>query len=216
MAAERSISTTCIFMCYSYINKIMLKTRKEIWKMPVIRVPDSTYKRLQQRAEPFVDTPADVIDRLLDEYEIHRSIREDVYEAKRNASVRVLDPDTYGELSHTKVLSAQVGDIKVKRPDWAKLVRTVHQIALQRGSSIEALNRITLSNIRKGEHRGDGFHYLPEEDVSIQGMQADKAWRDALHLARHLDVKIEVTFEWRDKEGAAYPGERGKVFWYPG
>jgi hypothetical protein len=37
--------------------------------MPVIRIPDAVYERLQQHATPFVDTPATVIERLLDAYE---------------------------------------------------------------------------------------------------------------------------------------------------
>src|ERR1051325_10982833 len=34
--------------------------------MPVIRVPDDVFRRLQKLAQPLVDTPATVIERLLD------------------------------------------------------------------------------------------------------------------------------------------------------
>jgi hypothetical protein len=37
--------------------------------MPVIRIPDSLYERLQKLAVPFTDTPATVIERLLDAFE---------------------------------------------------------------------------------------------------------------------------------------------------
>lgn len=37
--------------------------------MPVIRIPDSVYERLQKHATPFVDTPATVIEKLLNAYE---------------------------------------------------------------------------------------------------------------------------------------------------
>jgi hypothetical protein len=37
--------------------------------MPVIRIHDSIFERLQKHATPFVDTPASVIERLLDAYE---------------------------------------------------------------------------------------------------------------------------------------------------
>jgi hypothetical protein len=42
--------------------------------MPVVRLPDSLYRRLQEHAEPFVDTPANVIERLLDAYESHTTL----------------------------------------------------------------------------------------------------------------------------------------------
>lgn len=30
---------------------------------------------------------------------------------------------------------------------------------------------------------------------------------------KNLKMPIEIYFEWRDKEGAAYPGEKGKFIW---
>jgi len=39
----------------------------------VIRVSDSCYERLKQLAEPFVDKPSDVIERILDFYDAHSS-----------------------------------------------------------------------------------------------------------------------------------------------
>lgn len=47
--------------------------------MPVIRIPDAVYERLQKHATPFTDTPATVIERLLDAYEANE---------RRSAGVR--------------------------------------------------------------------------------------------------------------------------------
>jgi len=57
--------------------------------MPVIRISDSTYQRLQSHAKPFVDTPDSVIDRLLDMFE----------QADGNAMTRPLQlmPQVQGE-----------------------------------------------------------------------------------------------------------------------
>lgn len=41
--------------------------------MPVIRISDEVFGRLQQHATPFVDTPASVIERLLDAFEATQS-----------------------------------------------------------------------------------------------------------------------------------------------
>jgi hypothetical protein len=43
-----------------------------LWKvemMPVVRIPDEVFRRLQNLATPLVDTPASVIERLLDSHE---------------------------------------------------------------------------------------------------------------------------------------------------
>jgi hypothetical protein len=49
----------------------------------------------------------------------------------------------------------------------------------------------------------------------VQGVDAHDAWRIAYGLARKLSLPVEVIFEWRDKEGAAHPGEIGTIGWTP-
>jgi len=184
---------------------------------PVVRLPESTYKKLESLAKPFVDkTPVDVIERLIGEYEArHRPSSSNGHLSDNSENVRILNPEAPGNLTHAKVLHARIGDTDINRPNWIKLVNVTHELAMQRGYTVESLARITLSHIREGEYTGDGFKYLPEANISVQGMQADKAWRDILHLAKYLGVAIDVMFEWRNKEGAAHPGEKGRVSWAP-
>lgn len=176
--------------------------------MPVVRIPEPLYRRLQSIAIPLEDTVVTVIDRLLTEHEAHRGFAKD-------ENVRVLNPDAPGSLRHTKVLNARVDEGEIRLPNWSKLVDRLHTVAMQRGTSVADLNKISTSHIKAGEHTDSGFHYLPEVDVSVQGMQADKSWRDVLHLAKHMNIAVEVTFEWRSKEGASYPGEKGRISWGP-
>ena len=51
--------------------------------------------------------------------------------------------------------------------------------------------------------------------ISVQGVDAHDAWRIAYGLARKLSLPVEMIFEWRDKEGAAHPGEIGNIGWTP-
>lgn len=173
---------------------------------PVVRIPEPIYKRLQSVAVPLEDTVVTVIDRLLSEHEVRNRSAED-------ENVRILNPEAPGDLRHTKVLNARVNGVEIRLPNWSKLVDAVHVLALQRGTSVEVLNKITASHIKAGEHTDSGFHHLREADISIQGMQADKSWRDVLHLAKYMNIAVEVTFEWRSKEGASYPGEKGRIYW---
>lgn len=181
--------------------------------MPVIRLSDATYRRLQAHAEPFVDTPVSVIERILDEYEGMRGTAQTIG-MERN-TWHVLDPDTPGNLHHTRVTHARVDGVDVRRPNWNGIVHVVHQLASQKGVSLDALRKITLSNVVKGEENERGFHYLPEIDISVQSVDANMAWRNALHLAKRIGVPLEVSFEWYTKEGAAHPGEKGTIAWKP-
>src|SRR6266508_1619450 len=131
--------------------------------MPVIRIPDSTFKRLQGIAVPFEDTPARVIDRLLDLY--------DDEEAARTGSngVRVPKPsvqvspsvqgspatrgtefpsDSPPDLGHTRVLSASFGDQEAE--NWNDLVVVAHRLAIQQLKSVDAVRSASLSNVVAG------------------------------------------------------------------
>ncbi len=46
--------------------------------MPVVRIPDPVFERLQAFATPLIDTPASVIEKLLDFYEAHQAERRSV------------------------------------------------------------------------------------------------------------------------------------------
>lgn len=179
--------------------------------MPVVRIPEPIYKRLQAIAVPFEDTPVTVIERLLSEYEARHPSQQII----ESENYRVLDPDAPGNLHHTRLIRAVIDGSEIRQPHWNRIVNAAHILSFDKGLSLEALIKLTLSNVVKGENNTSGFHYLPEVNISVQGVDANHAWRNTLHLAKNLKVPVEVYFEWRDKEGAAYPGEKGKLVWMP-
>jgi hypothetical protein len=196
--------------------------------MPVVRIPDSIYKRLQEIAVPFEDTPVTVIEKLLDEYEARQksqqiSQAEDFSETSNSAAenylatenYHVLNPDSPGNLHHTRVLQAYINNQQIKKPNWNRIVDKVHELAINQGMSLEELIKVTLCHIVLGEKNDSGFHYLPDVNISVQGVDANLAWRNTLHLLKTLQMPVEVYFEWRNKEGAVHPGEKGKLIWNP-
>jgi hypothetical protein len=179
--------------------------------MPVVRIPDPLYKRLQAIAVPLEDTTLTVLEKVLSFYEgAHKPQQAEIGE-----SHRVLDPNAPIDLHHTRVLRAFIGGSEVGRPNWNRLVHAMHEEAFRHGVSQEALLKLTKSNGIKGENNNFGFHYLPEVNISIQGVDANLAWRSVLHLAKELKISLEVWLEWRKKDGAAYPGETAKLVWPP-
>lgn len=81
--------------------------------------------------------------------------------------------------------------------------------------SVDELRKQTLSHVVKGEKSDCGFRYIPEANISVQGVDANLAWRNTFHLVEKLKVSIEIYIEWRNKEEAAFPGEKGKLIWMP-
>jgi len=186
---------------------------------PVIRIPDSLFARLQKHAKPLVDTPVTVIERAvdaLDELERRPRTRAAGRRERDNdelPAAKSYNPNRPPDLTHAKLLNAEFNGKPAT--NWNDLVEVAHRHASGRFKTYDALRAATKSNIVRGERTDSGFRFVPDLDVSIQGIDADIAWRNALHLAQQLNVSIRVEFEWRNKPGAAKPGKRGLLDWSP-
>jgi hypothetical protein len=173
-----------------------------------VSLPEHLFARLQKLATPLVDTPASVIEKLLDYYE-ERHGR--VSPEPPNANSRLMDPEHPDDLRHTRVLHASFcGE---KAGNWNELLQVAHRVAFRKASSYDALRLMTIANIVSGEKTDSGFVFLRDIGISIQNVESNKCWRDALHLGKNLNGNIEVTLQWRDKEGAAHPGEVAVMRW---
>lgn len=183
--------------------------------MPAIRIPDSVYRRLEDRVRGFNESPADVIERLLDQSESD-NIGENRSRFSSSDAVE-LNPDAPGDLTHTKVLKAEFGGERVVNPNWNKLLKVAHERALEETGSFSEIAQATKSNIKRGKFDEKGYHPVTTgsgiPDFSIQGKKARTAWPDILNLARYLDADVSVRFRWRDKEEATHPGKDGILQW---
>ncbi len=185
---------------------------------PVIRISNATYEKMKLLAEPFVDTPDAVISRYLDEALQMRGLEPNYENGSAplgDSVVRDLDPDAPGELKHTSVKRARVNSQELSRPNWNTMLRYLHSVALEKLGSFSELLRATGANLREGRYEEDGFHYIPEADISIQGQDSNLSWENSLRLAKRLGIPLTVDFVWRQKEGAAHPGEMGRLQWEP-
>ena len=180
---------------------------------PVVRIPETSYKRLESHAIGF-DTPSNVIDRLLDFFEENSSskVAKPPVVTYPPGSMLTLDPDNPGDLTHTKIIKAQFGNEAVK--NWMQLIYAAHKYGFAYFADIEALQEASYSNIKKGSYSENGYHACPDLKFSIQGENANNSWRNALHLAREMNIsQIEVVVQWRSNKKSAHPGQKGKLYW---
>ena len=182
--------------------------------MPVIRISDPVFERLQSIATPLVDTPGSVVEKLLDFYESHQTgshIRPATTTVRKTESE--FDPEAPPDVRHTRVLQAEFDGQSAE--NWNDLVHLAHRRATVRLKSFDAIRAATQSNVVPRQKSDRGFHYLSDINLSIQNVDANLAWRNALVLARKLQVPVRVQFEWRETEGAAHPGKVGLLSWTP-
>ena len=160
---------------------------------PVIRIPDSIYKRLEAYAVGF-DNPGNVIERLLNFWdENHRKGSKTPTEIPPKPSIitvsgeiRDLNPDNPGDLTFARIIEGCFGAEKVT--NWKRLVCVAHKCAMGYFASFDELRRITRSNITEAIREDSGFHHCSEIEMSIQGENANKSWDNAFHLAKQINT----------------------------
>jgi hypothetical protein len=182
-----------------------------------IQIPRQLFERLQKHATPLVDTPATVIARWADYFDqTPQQIRNGSDNMQPPDHVRdgarEFDPTRPPDLFHTLV-SGEFDGVRFSK--WNDLMRIAHVRAFRKSESFESLRDVTQANIRRGSHNDSGYRYVPEIDLSIQNVDANHAWQHSLRLARYLGAPITVFVEWRHKQGAAFPGQRGALSWAP-
>jgi membrane carboxypeptidase/penicillin-binding protein len=178
----------------------------------------ATIERLQKHAKPFIDTVDTVVNRLLDAYEGGQQAADnDEDDVVTDGNIQDFSNQTpVPNLTHTKVLSVEFNRIKFARNEttWNALLNETIRFAKKTAKSDDEFKRLVTVNWVKGKKEDGGYRYLPDVNVSVQGQDANAAWRGALHIAKQSGRPIEVVFIWRMKEGAAHPGKTGKLAWY--
>ncbi len=186
-------------------------------EMPNVTLSDTTFSKLKTIAEPFVDTPETLIERLIDA-EIQRgkiALTGNGSSPSAKNDFLQQNPDSHESLAFTRVLSAKVDGREIHRPKWNSIMNHLHLLASKRLGSFDAVKRASSVRLRQGRYEEEGFKYLPEADLSIQGVDSNSAWDHSLQIARELSIPIKVTFEWRNKKGAAHPDRLGILEWNP-
>lgn len=178
--------------------------------MPEITINTKTYERLQRHAKPFVDTPDTVINLALDALDQLSGRRATSNGAAAEPERRV-DPRLLPSLTHTKVLDASIDGELIPKANWNLLLDEILRRAMKRLGSFENLRKLCPVNMVKGHKEGEGYSYLPDIDVSVQGQDANAACRTVVTAAQGLGIALDIGFMWRPKEGAAHPGERARI-----
>ncbi|MGH6793235.1 MAG: hypothetical protein ACRECF_10940 [Methyloceanibacter sp.] len=61
-----------------------------------------------------------------------------------------------------------------------------------------------------GKKEDQGYRFLSYAGISVQGEDANSAWRAIYRIAKELNILFDVQFMWAQKEGLAYAGQSGR------
>lgn len=169
--------------------------------MPQIEISDGDFLRLQAIAVPLVDTPASVVNRLLDMHDGQTT------EDKKSKNIKVYGFDAPPPLVHVKFISGIIGVHQPEKQNWDSMVNLSVKLTHKQEKSVERLAKILDLNIAKGLKDDEGYKYLPDLKLSYQGVSAKHAAKVIGNAARYLKEGAHVDFVWRQKDGAFAPGQ---------
>lgn len=172
--------------------------------MPEISISQSTFERLQRHAKPLVDTVDSVIIRALDALDGPRPIA-----ANGGTYERKVDAGT--DMTHTRVLDASIEGRALAKPNWNKVLDEVVRRAMHTYRDFDKVRLLCPVNMVQGQKEDEGYGYLADIDISIQGQDANAACHAISRLAQALGLSVDIGFVWRQKMGAAFPGIRGRL-----
>lgn len=175
--------------------------------MQVVQISQETFARLQAHAVPLVDTIETVINRALDALDGSKD------GAFKPAKLGGFDPSAPPNLSFTTVRSVIVAGKKLppKETYWNSVLLACVRVAAKNGFSPKQISELIVVNHVIGVKEGSGYKYLKEAGVSIQGQDANVAWKAAYHIAKQVNISVEVSFVWQNNPKAAFPGQTGKL-----
>ncbi|MFD0939015.1 T4SS efffector SepA family protein [Methylobacterium trifolii] len=174
---------------------------------PSVSLDPSTFSRLQALAVPLVDTIDTVVNRALDALEA----------SKTTAALEPMDgprsfnPAAPPNLSFTTVRSVKLGSHRFppKETYWNSLMVECIREAAKQGKSSDEINDLILVPSIVGKKEESGYKFIQEAGVSVQGQDANAAWRAIFRLATALNLTVEVSFVWQANPKAAFPGDLG-------
>ncbi|MGE0845245.1 MAG: hypothetical protein AB7L41_03190 [Flavobacteriaceae bacterium] len=175
--------------------------------MPTIEISESAFSYLKSLAEPFVDTPAMVLDRIISERQNNSGPKR----ASHSDAEMRYGPRNLPSVAFTKIESAKIDKRVVRKPNWNSLVEGMILASRERGYSSEDIMATINAQVRNGRYTEDGFRYVPEADFSFQGLDADRCCKAIAGLSVAFDISVEITFQWSDNPKAHRPRGIGRI-----
>lgn len=183
----------------------------ELEMMPSIEISETDFQRLQKIAVPLIDTPRSIMTKLLDTYEKAHGAQSAGSVPRSQAGIGRYGFSNVPPLTHTKLMAAQFDTVAPSKTSWDALVQLALTRVIEEYQSAKELHRLSGANVIDGKKQDEGYKYLPPNDFSYQGVSAEDAAKIVVRCAKALGCSASFEFEWRNKDAAYKPGQRGIV-----
>ncbi|HEY3621654.1 MAG TPA: hypothetical protein VGL12_04510 [Roseiarcus sp.] len=182
--------------------------------VPQINISQSLYDKIKGLAEPFVDSPESVITRCVEFYVSSNGAPKPATPPSGSNGILIFPGDAAPNLTFTRILSVKLDGDALNKSSlyWNTLMYEVVARAASKLKSMEKLKQLILVNYVDGEGSQKlGYRFIPGAGLSVQGQDANSAWKTIFHIAKSLGMTIDVVFMWENKDKALHPGKSGRM-----
>ena len=95
--------------------------------------------------------------------------------------------------------------------NWNGLLNAAVREARAHAKSTSELKHLIVTPFVEGPKTNEGYRFLSDVGISVQGQDAIGAWKTACNIAQRLGLALTVTFVWREKQEAVFPGLTGRL-----
>ena len=182
--------------------------------MPVIRINDATFADLSTLKTWFgTKTPSETLDRIvreaMDELGIERDDEPEIEAVGRGSDA--MEFQVAPGLAFTKPLAASVNGKSIGSPRWSSILLATISHLKAKGIESESLAAELNIPARAGRYEEEGFKYIPDLGISVQGQSASDAWKEIDRIATKWRIPVNVEFWWRQNPKAQFPGRTGRL-----
>jgi hypothetical protein len=166
--------------------------------MPMTNIAQTTFDRLQTHAVPLVDSIDDVINRALDALEVAKSV----------TGTRTINPASPPNLAYTSIKTMFFNEVEFPPAEkyWNNLLLAVIREASHTLSTAD-LHKLILCNHVVGQKEDNGYKWVKEAGVSVQGQDSNNAWKSTFNILKAIKANAQIIFVWQENPKAAAPGE---------
>ncbi len=180
---------------------------------------EKTNARLQAIATPLADTHDTVIARLLDHWEQTKGKYPKVTKPGEPIEIlsdgkMVFDATNLPNLGFTTPKQMIIDGVRLPQSDtyWNSLLNLMIRRVHAKGKDAESiLAMLNVANAALGMKNDNGYKFLPDVGLSVQGQDSNAAFRQAYELAIANGIKGSVFFIWQNNEKAVYPNTPGII-----
>ena len=182
--------------------------------MPVIRINDATFANISTLRTWFATkTPSETIDKLvrdaMEELGIERD--DEGPEEIATAAGQTMQFLTTPGLAFTKPITASINGKALEKPRWSSVLHAMIAQIKYKGLEGEKLARELGIPAKNGRYEDEGFKFLSDVGISIQGQSAADAWKEIDRIAKKWRIAVVIDFAWRQNPKAQHPGRMGSL-----